>query len=74
MRAAESVEGVRVRRRRRKVAIDVEPAPRSPTRLAAPRGEPLLELARDAQEEVAAALGGCAGPWTRVDVPVGELA
>jgi uncharacterized alkaline shock family protein YloU len=69
VRAAESVEGIRVRRRR---AVDVE---QQLVRLSvsARRGEPLLELAERAQDAVAAMLKGMCGIEARVDVAVGEL-
>jgi uncharacterized alkaline shock family protein YloU len=69
VRAAESVEGIRVRRRR---TIDVE---RRHVRLAvvAHRGEPLVELAERVQEAVADSLQAMCGIDTRVDVAVGGL-
>jgi len=69
VRAAESVEGIRVRRRR---AVDVE---RRHVRLtvSARRGEPLVELAERVQESVAGALHAMCGIDTKVDVAVGAL-
>jgi uncharacterized alkaline shock family protein YloU len=68
-RAADSVEGIRVRRRR---TIDPEP---SSVRLsvAVRRGEPLLELAERAQAEAAAALRTMCGLEATVEIVVGEL-
>jgi uncharacterized alkaline shock family protein YloU len=68
VRAAESAD-VRVRRRR---TIDLE-AGVVRLSVAAPRGEPILELAERTQEEVAAALKTMCGLEARVDVHVGEL-
>jgi len=68
--AAERVDGVRVLRRR---SIDLaQPVVR--LTLAARRGEPLLELARRAQDGVAEALAGMCGIDAQVEVTVGELA
>jgi hypothetical protein len=69
VRAAESVGGIRVRRRR---AVDLE---RRLVRLsvAAPRGEPLMDLAERVQHAVAAMLKDMCGIEARVDVAVGEL-
>ena len=69
VRAAESVEGIRVRRRR---VVDVE---RRHVRLSvtARRGEPLMELAERVQEAVASALRAMCGIDTKVDVAVGAL-
>jgi hypothetical protein len=69
VRAAESVEGVRVRRRR---AVDLEAKVVRLT-VAVRRGEPLAELAGRAQEEVAAALKAMCGLDTTVDVAIAEL-
>jgi len=69
VRAAESVEGIRVRRRR---TIDVE-ARLVRLALAARRGEPLVELAERAQSAVAGALETMCGIETKVDVAIGEL-
>lgn len=69
VRAAETVEGVRVRRRR---AVDLE---RRHVRLSvsARRGEPLVEVAERVQEAVAGALHSMCGIDTKVDVAVGAL-
>jgi len=69
VRAAESVEGIRVRRRR---GVDVE---HRQVRLsvAARRDEPVLELAERVQEAVASALRAMCGIEAKVDVAVGEL-
>jgi uncharacterized alkaline shock family protein YloU len=69
VRAAESVEGIRVRRRRE---VDVE---RLHVRLsvAARRGEPLVELAEGVQEAVAGALRAMCGIEMKVDVAVGAV-
>lgn len=69
VRAAEAVEGIRVRRRR---TIDLETGV---VRLsvAAGRAEPLLVLAERAQEQVAATLKTMCGIETTVDIRVGEL-
>jgi uncharacterized alkaline shock family protein YloU len=68
-RAAERVEGIRVRRRR---AIDLD---EGVVRLAvaARRGEQLVGLAEQAQEEVAAALKTMCGIEARVEISIGEL-
>jgi len=70
VRAAESVDGIRVRRRR---TIDLDTGV---VRLAvaARRGEPLLELGERAQEQVAAALKAMCGLETKVEISIGELA
>jgi uncharacterized alkaline shock family protein YloU len=69
VRAAESVEGIRVRRRR---VVDLE---HRQVRLSvsASRGEPLVGLAERVQEAVAAMLKDMCGIDTRVDVSVGEI-
>ena len=69
-RAAESVEGVRVRRRR---SVDVE------TRtvklaLTAGRNEPLTSIGAQVQEQVAAAFRAMCGLEMTVDVAIEELA
>jgi uncharacterized alkaline shock family protein YloU len=68
-RAAEGVDGIRLRRRR---TIDVGS---QVVRLSvsAQRGMPLVELAERAQEEVASALARMCGMDARVDVAIGEL-
>ena len=68
-RAAEGVEGVRVRRRR---TVDVD-ARTVKLGLAARRGEPLLPLGRRVQEQVAAAFGTMCGLDVTVDVAIEEL-
>jgi uncharacterized alkaline shock family protein YloU len=69
-RAAERVEGIRVRRRR---TVDLD---ERLVRLAveAPRGEPLVELAVRTQQEVAAALRQMCELEVKVDIAIGELA
>jgi uncharacterized alkaline shock family protein YloU len=69
VRAAEGVEGVRVRRRS---AVDVE---RRHVRLSvsARRGDPLLELAERVQDAVIEALRAMCGIDAQVDVAVGVL-
>jgi len=68
-RAAQHVEGLRVKRRR---AVDLE-ARVVRLSVALPRGEPLVELAGRAQDEVAGALRAMCGIDTTVDIHVGEL-
>jgi len=69
VRAAEQVDGIKVRRRR---TVDVE---NRSVRLsvAARRGLPLLELARETQAEVIAAFEASCGIEPTVDVSIGEL-
>ena len=69
-RAAESVAGVRVRRKR---TIDVE-AKLVRLEIDAPRTAPLVETGAAVQEAVAAALETMCGLPARVDVAVEELA
>ena len=69
VRAAESVEGIRVRRRR---VVNVE-GRQVRLSVAARRGEPLAELAERVQEAVASALRAMCGIDAKVDVAVGEL-
>jgi uncharacterized alkaline shock family protein YloU len=72
--AAESVEGAKVRRRRRGLDVSVEEsAARVELTLAAPYGAVLPELAREVQERVVAALGTMCGLSASVDVAVEEL-
>jgi uncharacterized alkaline shock family protein YloU len=71
VRAAESVDGIRVRRRRSAV-VDVE-ARHVRLAVAARRGEPLVELGERAQDAVAAAFQAMCGIETRIDVELGEL-
>ena len=73
-RAAESVDGARVRRRRRGVDVRVEEAAaRVELALAAPYGAVLPQLARAVQERVAGALETMCGLSATVDVAVDEL-
>jgi uncharacterized alkaline shock family protein YloU len=69
-RAAESVEGVRVRRRR---TVDLDGGAVRLT-VAIRRGEPVAELAGRAQDQVAATLLAMCGVEPKVDVSVVELA
>ncbi|HEY4346012.1 MAG TPA: hypothetical protein VGM80_00355 [Gaiellaceae bacterium] len=69
-RAAEAVDGVRVKRRR---TVDLESRVVRLS-IAARRGEPLLELAERAQEAVAAALQMMCDLEPAVDIAIGELA
>ena len=69
VRAAEGVDGVRVRRRR---TIDVE-ARVVRLALSARRGEPLVEVGERVQGAVAEALETMCGIETKVDVAIGEL-
>jgi uncharacterized alkaline shock family protein YloU len=75
VRAAESVEGARVRRPRRGLAVIVAGGRASVSlALAAPYGSVLPELAREVQERVAAALAKmCDVEVEAVDVAVEEL-
>jgi uncharacterized alkaline shock family protein YloU len=68
-RAAQSVPGLRVKRRR---AVDLE-AGVVRLSVAVPRGEPIVESAERAQEQVATALRTMCGIEAKVDVYVGEL-
>jgi uncharacterized alkaline shock family protein YloU len=67
--AARRVDGVRVLRRR---SLELD-APLVRLSLAARRGEPLLELARRCQDEVARALDEMCGLDARVELTIGEL-
>lgn len=69
VRAAEQVEGVRVRRRR---TIDLDARAMRLT-VAARRGEPLVELGRRTQEAVADALKAICGLDVTVDLAIGDL-
>jgi uncharacterized alkaline shock family protein YloU len=72
-RAAESVDGARVRRRRGlEVRIDGDSA-QVELELAAPYGAVLPELARAVQERVAESLGTMCALRSTVDVAVEEL-
>ena len=68
-RAAESVDGVRVRRRR---SVDLE-ARTVKLGLAARRGEPLSSVGERVQEQVAAAFRTMCGLDLTVDVAIEEL-
>jgi uncharacterized alkaline shock family protein YloU len=68
-RAAESVEGVRVRRRR---SVDIE-ARTLRLELAARRGEPLASIGAQTQEAVASALAAMCGLDLTVDIAIEEL-
>jgi len=68
-RAAESVDGIRVRRRR---TIDLE-ARAVRLSVAVRRGEPLVEQGERAQAEVVAALKAMCGIDTTVEIAIGEL-
>jgi len=76
VRAAEQVEGVRVRRPRRHLDVEVaDGSARVGLELAVTYGHVLPEVARGVQERVAAALGTmCAVTVTGVDVSIEELA
>jgi uncharacterized alkaline shock family protein YloU len=76
VRAAEGVEGARVRRPRRKVDIEIENGrARVDLELTVAYGKVLPEVARDVQAEVADALGRmCDVAVDAVDVSVEELA
>jgi uncharacterized alkaline shock family protein YloU len=75
VRAAEGVNGARVRRPRRTVDVDVENGrARVDLQLAIAYGKVLPEVARDVQAEVADALGRmCDVAVDAVDVTVEEL-
>jgi uncharacterized alkaline shock family protein YloU len=75
VQAAESVEGARVRRPRRHLAVELDgAAARVELELAVSFGRVLPEVARDVQERVADALGTmCGVNVTAVDVSVEEL-
>lgn len=75
VRAVEGVEGARVRRPRRKIAIVVDQGHvRVDLELAVEYGKVLPEVARDVQREVAEALGRmCDFTVDAVDVAVEEL-
>ena len=69
VRAAESVDGVRVRRRR---SVDVD-ARTVTLGLAARRGEPLVSVGQRVQEQVANALSTMCGLELTVDVAIEAL-
>jgi uncharacterized alkaline shock family protein YloU len=75
VRAAEGVEGARVRRRRRKVAVEIgDGRARVDLELAVEYGLVLPDVARDVQREVADALTRMCGVTVdAVDVAVEEL-
>jgi uncharacterized alkaline shock family protein YloU len=75
VRAAETVDGARVRRPRRHLAVELdEGEARVELELAVSFGKVLPEVARDVQERVAAALGTMCGVNVKaVDVSVEEL-
>jgi uncharacterized alkaline shock family protein YloU len=69
VRAAEGIDGIRVRRRR---TVDVE-LRHVRLSVSARRGEPLVDLVGRVQEAVGEALRTMCGLDTRVDVAVGAL-
>jgi uncharacterized alkaline shock family protein YloU len=75
VRAVEGVEGARVRRARRKVAIEIEGGrARVDLELAVEYGKVLPDVARDVQREVADALERmCGVEIDAIDVAVEEL-
>ena len=75
VRAAEGVEGARVRRRRRKVAVEIgDGRARVDLELAVEYGRVLPEVARDVQREVTDVLTRMCGVTVdAVDVSVEEL-
>ncbi|HEX3225689.1 MAG TPA: Asp23/Gls24 family envelope stress response protein [Gaiellaceae bacterium] len=75
VRSAEQVEGVRVRRPRRHLEVEIgEGAARVSLELAVTYGQVLPDVARAVQERVAAALGTmCEVDVTGVDVSIEEL-
>jgi uncharacterized alkaline shock family protein YloU len=75
VRAAERVDGARVRRPRRHLDVEIEGgSARVALELTVAFGRVLPEVARDVQERVAAALGTmCGVTVTAVDVSVEEL-
>jgi uncharacterized alkaline shock family protein YloU len=76
VRAAEQADGVRVRRPRRHLDVEVaDGSARVTLELAVTYGHVLPEVARGVQERVAAALGTmCEVTVTGVDVSIEELA
>ena len=75
VRAAEGVEGARVRRPKRHLEVEIDGgSARVELELAVDYGKVLPDVARDVQERVAAALGTmCGVTVTAVDVFVEEL-
>jgi uncharacterized alkaline shock family protein YloU len=74
VRAAETVDGARVRRPRRGLDVQVDGArARVELELAARHGAVLPELGRAVQEQVAAALRTMCGLEAAVDVSIEEL-
>ena len=75
VRAAESVEGARVRRPKRHLDVEIDGgSARVELELAVDYGKVLPDVARDVQERVAASLGTmCGVTVTAVDVFVEEL-
>ncbi|MGD0716297.1 MAG: Asp23/Gls24 family envelope stress response protein [Gaiellaceae bacterium] len=75
VQAAESVEGARVRRARRKLALEIDGTrTHVELELTVAYGKVLPDVARDVQEQVAAALARICGlEVTAVDVTVEEL-
>ena len=75
VRAAESVDGARVRRPRRGLRVELASGhARVALELAVPRGVVLPELARDVQERVAEALeAACEVEVDAVDVSIEEV-
>ncbi|HEY2541932.1 MAG TPA: Asp23/Gls24 family envelope stress response protein [Gaiellaceae bacterium] len=75
VRAAEAVDGVRVRRPRRKVEVTIDDGhARVDLELAVAYGKVLPDVARDVQREVADAIARmCAVSVDAVDVSVEEL-
>jgi uncharacterized alkaline shock family protein YloU len=75
VRAAEAVEGARVRRPRRHLDVEIDgDSARVALELTVTFGKVLPEVARDVQERVASALGTmCGVTVTAVDVSVEEL-
>ena len=75
VQAAEGVEGTRVRRTRRKLALEIEDAQaRVELEVSVAYGKVLPDVAHEVQAEVSAALARMCGLDVRaVDVTVGEL-
>jgi uncharacterized alkaline shock family protein YloU len=75
VQAAQSVEGARVRKPRRRLGLEIEDGrAHVELELAVAYGKVLPDVARDVQERVASALAGMCGlEVTAVDVAVEEL-